>query len=245
MAETIQDGILLYRAGKYTDALTLLLSLPAPDLNSLEQSNAGFELAYYIGLSYAQLQRYDEAILYLEQVVTGDSGENRINQCRFALAIIYSLTGRSSLADFELNKLLKTGFQTAEVYAALAYIEWEHKDTKKTLENYEKALEVNANCPTALNGLGYVLACSGRDLTRALSLCKSAVNISPDSAAFLDSLGWVYYKLGLLAEAQTYVKRAHAINTKKPEIESHYKTIVEDSKIKKEQGRLAAQGLKQ
>lgn len=245
MAESIKDGIVLYQSGKYTDALTLFLSLPAPDLNSLEQSGAGVELAYFIGLSYARLQRYDEAILYLEQVVTSDTGGKRINQCRLTLAIIYSLTGRSRLADFELNQLLETGFQTAEVYAALAYVEWEQKNTSKTIEHYEKALAVNSNCASALNGLGYVLACVGRDLTRALSLCKRATDISPESATFLDSLGWVYYKLGLLAEAQAYIKRAHAKNTKKPEIEEHYKTIIEDSAINKEQDRLARRGQKQ
>lgn len=245
MAETIRDGVSLYRSGRYTDALTLFLSLPAPDLNSPEQSGAGFELAYYIGLTYARLQRYDEAILYLEQVVTGDNGEKRINQCRLTLAIIYSLTGRSRLADFELNQLVDSGFQTAEVYAALAYVEWEQKNTEKTVQNYEKALKVNSNCPTALNGLGYVLACIGRDLTRALSLCKRAVDIKPDSPAFLDSLGWVYYKLGLLTEAQTYIKRARSKSTKNSEIDEHYKTIVEDSAINREQARLAARGLRQ
>ena len=38
-------------------------------------------------------------------------------------------------------------------------------------------------------------------MTRALSLCKQAVENSPKSAACLDSLGYVYYKLGLYDDA--------------------------------------------
>ncbi len=239
MAETMQDGIRLYKKGSFSDALAIFLSLPAP---ALDQGNASFELAYYIGLSYARLQRYDEALLYLEQVVTSDGSEVRTNQCRLALAIIYSLTGRNSFADFELKKLLEIGYETAEVYAALAYIEWEQENTNAAIMHYENALNINPNCPTALNGLGYVLACAGRDLTRALSLCKKAIEIKPDSPAFLDSLSWVYYKLGLLAEAQIYIKRAYDRKTSKDEIKEHYRIITEDYATSKEQGRLAARG---
>ncbi len=239
MAETIQDGIRLYKKGNFTDALTIFLSLPA---STQDQNGVGFELAYYIGLSYARLQRYDEALLYLEQVVTSDGSESRTNQCRLALAIIYSLTGRNSFADFELKKLLETGFETAEVYSALAYIEWEQENVSGAIENYENALKINPNCPTALNGLGYVLACVGKDLTRALSLCKKAIEIKSDSPAFLDSLSWVYYKLGLLAEAQMYIKRAYNRKTSKPEIEEHYKIITEDYTNSREQGKLMARG---
>ncbi len=242
MAENIQDGIRLYKKGNFTDALTTFLSLPTPNMHSPEQSSAGFELAYYIGLSYARLQRYDEALLYLEQVVTSDGSESRTNQCRLALAIIYSLTGRNSFADFELKKLIEIGFETAEVYSALAYIEWEQENSTSAIEYYEKALNINPLCPTALNGLGYVLACLGKDLTRALSLCKKALEIKSDSPAFLDSISWVYYKLGLLAEAYTYIRRAYDRKNAKAEIAEHYKIISEDYAISKEQGKLAARG---
>lgn len=225
MAETIQDGIILYRSGRYTDALTVFLSLPAPDIHTEGEDAVSFELAYYIGLSYARLERYDEAVLYLEQVVTGGSIPDRVNQCRFVLAVIYGITGRSRLADFELQQLLEADYKKAEVYAALAYVEWNNKKTSKTVEHYEKALEINPNNSTALNGLGYVLACIGKDLTRALTLCKRALDMRPDSPACLDSLGWVYYKMGLLGEAQTYIKRAKDRAQGNPEIEEHYNSI--------------------
>lgn len=240
MADSLQDGINLYKKGYFSDALAVFLSLPTPDIHSREKG--ALDIPYYIGLSYARLKRYDEALLYLEQVVTSEFSEKRIKQCRLTLAVIYSLTGRSSFADFELKKLIEDGYETSEVYSALAYLEWEQENISSSIEYYEKALKLNPNSPTALNGLGYVLASEGRDLTRALTLCKKAHEMNPDSAAFLDSLAWVYYKLGLLAEAQTFIKRARQRVSDNSEIEDHYKLIKTDFAINKEQDRIAGRG---
>ncbi|MBO4508056.1 MAG: tetratricopeptide repeat protein [Spirochaetaceae bacterium] len=219
MTEIFKEGIRLYNAKNYEEALDAFLSQP----DSTE--NPALEVAYYVGLSYAQLNKYDDALLYLEQVVTGGADPKRVNQCRLALAVIYSKTERTSLADFELKKLLESGYQTSDVYSVMAYEAWVRKEEENSVQYYEKALEINPESSTALNGLGYVLACMNRDLTKALFCCKRAVDKNPDSPAFLDSLGWVYYKLGLMAEARSFVKCAYDKAPSNPEISEHY-TIV-------------------
>lgn len=220
MAENIlAQGISLYRNQSYTNALAFFLSLPA-DCGADKN-----EIAYYLGLCYAKLQKYDDALLYLEQVVTSGTHIERTLQCRFLLAVIYALSGRKRLADFELNKLLETGYMTPSVYAAIAFIAWEQKDTQKCLEYYEKSLEKNPENVTSLNGLGYVLACEEKDLTRALSLCKQAVNTVPDSAACLDSLGWVYYKLGLFDDSRRYLEQAELLDRNNTTILEHIQTL--------------------
>ena len=66
----LQAGIDLYNQKKYSDALAFFLALP-------ENSGAdGNDVAYYLGLCYAKLKRYEDALLYLEQVVTGGSKLN-------------------------------------------------------------------------------------------------------------------------------------------------------------------------
>ncbi|MCQ2247615.1 MAG: tetratricopeptide repeat protein [Treponema sp.] len=205
----LNDGISLYKKGDYSNALAFFISLP--DDCGADQT----ELAYYLGLCYSKLKRYDDALLYLEQVVTASSdsagseeAQERVLQCRYLLAVIYSLSGRKRLADFELNKLLKMDYKPASVYASLAYLAWDQGNIDSSIDYYEKALDFDDENPTALNGLGYVLACEGTDLTRALSCCKKALDILPDSAACLDSLGWVYYKMGLYSESKKYLERA-------------------------------------
>ena len=203
----------------YKDALAVFLSVPS------EENVNNVDLAYYVGLSYARLKRYDEAILYLEQVVTSGQDIKRVYQCRLTLAIIYTKTDRARLADYELQKLVESGYQTNEVFCALAYIAWIQDKHEDAVQLYEKVLENSPENLTALNGLGYVLTCMDKDLTRALTLCKKAVDMKPDNPAFLDSLSWVYYKLGLFKEAKNYIKRARDKDSKSPEIAEHFSAI--------------------
>lgn len=227
----LRDGVILYNKRDYNGALTFFLSLP----DDAELDN--IELAYYIGLCYMRLNRYDDALLYLEQVVTSGtvsdgtgseitlnaSSNSRVLQCRYILSIIYVLSNRKKLATFELNKLLETGYRPASVYSSLAFIAWEEKSVEDSIAYYKKAIEVDPNNATALNGLGYVLASENRDLSTALSYCKKALAIEPNSPACMDSLGWVYLKLGLTNDAFRYLKQAQQLMPQSKEIAEHIK----------------------
>lgn len=216
MADTFQDGVSLYKMRNYRDALAVFLSVSASG-----NAAGNLDLAYYTGLSYARLKRYEDALSYLETVVTSETNTRRLNQCRLTLAVLYSKTDRTRLADTELEKLTENGYQTAEVFCARAYTAWMQDRKEQSVEFYLRALELKPDSATALNGLGYVLACMNQDLTKALSYCKRAVDSNPDSAAFLDSLGWVYYKMGLEKEAYTYIKRARDKDSTSREIAAH------------------------
>lgn len=234
----LQQGIKLYEDGRYKDALAFFLSVDTNSGPSLDAANNA-NLAYYLGLCYARLGMYEDALAYLEQVVTDekdDSNENeheRVLQCRFVLAVAYAMSNRKSLAKFELDKLLAAQYKTANVYASMAHLYYLDGDTEHAIFYYEKALETEPNNTTALNGLGYVMAEDGRDLAKALSYCKKACDTAPDSAT-LDSLGWVYHKLGMDEQAKTYLARALLLNNKtttdamRGEIKKHIKIIADN-----------------
>ena len=217
--DVLAEGKSLYRQKVYSQALAFFLALPS------ETSADRIEIAYYLGLCYAKLEKYDDSLLFLEQVVTSGADIERVWQCRFILAVIYVISGRRRLADFELNKLLETGYMTSSVYAAIAFVAWQQQDVNKCIEYYEKSLKTDDENISSLNGLGYVLACQEKDLTRALSLCKQAVKIAPKSAACLDSLGWVYYKMGLYKDALQYLNDAEQIAPDNVEIANHIKSV--------------------
>ncbi|MDE5898090.1 MAG: tetratricopeptide repeat protein [Treponemataceae bacterium] len=219
-SDVLARGIELYNRQDYAGALSFFLALP-PDSGA-----EGGDIAYFLGLCYARLGRFEDSLLYLEQVVTAGGEQGRVQQCRFLLAVIYALSGRRRLAAFELNKLLEAGYREASVYAAIAYLSWEQNDVEKSLEYYEKSLSADPENATALNGIGYVLACEDRDLAKALSFCKRAVEYSPDSAACLDSLGWVYYKLGLLADARKYLEQAAVLDRNNEKIAEHIRAVL-------------------
>ena len=72
-------------------------------------------------------------------------------------------------------------------------------------------LELLANDPgdaATANYLGYAWADRGSRLNEALDLISRAVASEPENSAYLDSLGWVYYRLGDLGQAEYWLRRA-------------------------------------
>jgi len=84
-------------------------------------------------------------------------------------------------------------------------------------------LQVIASDPAhadALNALGYTLADQTDRYQEALDYIQRALKLKPDSAAILDSMGWVLYRLGRHQEAIGYLQQAYA-KLPDPEIGAH------------------------
>lgn len=218
---SLAEGIRLYRLKRWDLALVELLSVNTSRFGTDEN----LELAYYLGLCYTKLERYDDALLYLEQVVTSGQDVLRTYQCRMTLAYIYVITKRSRMAEFELKRLANSGFESAQLYTSLAYAAWAQKHFKQAVDYYEKALDLDGNNTTALNGLGFVLVDTDMDLLRGLRCCKKAVDLKPQNPMYLDSLGWAYFKNGELLEARTWLRRAVDAAPDQKEIKAHFQTV--------------------
>ncbi len=61
---------------------------------------------------------------------------------------------------------------------------------------FRQVLEIEPDSAMALNYLGYMLADKGMKLQEALKMIRKAVDLEPWNGAYLDSLGWAYFKLG-------------------------------------------------
>jgi tetratricopeptide (TPR) repeat protein len=200
---------------------------PALDsLGGVQSTGANqFEIAYLLGICHARLGDWDEALLYLEQVVTGGLDIARDVQCRLALAYVYTVTGRHRLAEYELEKLRGSGLESPQVFAFLGYTCWAQKRIEESIAWYSKALDLDPENANALNGLGYILACAGRDGARALTCCRKAVDKRPSNPAYLDSLAWAYFKLGFADEAHSQIDRALELAPGEAEIREHAEAI--------------------
>ena len=67
---------------------------------------------------------------------------------------------------------------------------------------------MSPNYPEALNYLGYMLADHGVKLEKARELIEKAVKIEPKSTTYMDSLGWVLYRLKKPKEALERIQEA-------------------------------------
>ncbi len=184
------------------------------------------ELPYYLGLCYAQLEKYDEAVLYLEQVISSGSDILHSYQSRMLAGYIYAVTDRLDLSAYEFGKLLEEGYRSASVFSALAFTQYKQKKIEESVSSLNSALEIEPGNPNALNSLGFILADSGRDPAGGVELCKRAVSIKPESAAYLDSLGWAFFKSGNIAEGAKLLRKALALAPDEIEIMKHLRIVL-------------------
>ncbi|HWW74227.1 MAG TPA: tetratricopeptide repeat protein, partial [Pyrinomonadaceae bacterium] len=94
-------------------------------------------------------------------------------------------------------------------------------DNKGAEATLRQVLAKDANNPTALNNLGYFLTEHGEKLDEALGMVERAVRAEPQNPSFLDSLGWAYFKLGKLKEAERYLSDAARRNPTSATIQEH------------------------
>ncbi|AFJ03234.1 TPR repeat protein [Methylophaga frappieri] len=74
-----------------------------------------------------------------------------------------------------------------------------------------RILAIDPDNAQTLNALGYTLTDRTDRHQEALEMIQKALQIKPGDPYYLDSLGWVYYRLGDLEKAETYLRQALAV----------------------------------
>jgi tetratricopeptide (TPR) repeat protein len=91
----------------------------------------------------------------------------------------------------------------------------------KALAELRRVVALAPDFHPALNYLGYSLAEAGESLDEALNLTRRAVALDPDNGAYVDSLGWVYFRLGRHEEARGYLERAARLEPEDATLQEH------------------------
>ena len=87
---------------------------------------------------------------------------------------------------------------------------------------YRKILEQEPDRADILNNYGYFLTGEGKGLDRAKTMIAQANELSPDTPAYLDSLGWVHFQMGNLMDAERFLLKALKIEPDDPEKLDHF-----------------------
>ena len=91
----------------------------------------------------------------------------------------------------------------------------------KAEEQFKKVLAVNPKSAPVLNYYGYMLGDLGIRLDEAEALVQRALKEEPFNGAYLDSLGWVYFKEGKYAASETTLRKAVERESRDATIHSH------------------------
>jgi tetratricopeptide (TPR) repeat protein len=92
---------------------------------------------------------------------------------------------------------------------------------QKAEADFDQALKLSPDQPYVLNYLGYSWADMGQNLGRARAMIQRAAERRPNDGAITDSLGWVAFRQGDVAEAVRTLERAVELEPEDATINGH------------------------
>jgi tetratricopeptide (TPR) repeat protein len=119
------------------------------------------------------------------------------------------------------EQLAKDSSEKENIWFMLGAIYERQKEYDKAEQQFRRVLEVNPNNAAVLNYYGYMLADRGIRLDEGFSLIQRAIDQDPGNGAYLDSLGWAYFKQGKLAEAEETLRKAADKSPHDPTVLGH------------------------
>ena len=161
----------------------------------------------------------EEGIAALREITSDDEGEDL--QIYSSMINILQREKDFEAAQGVLDDAMEGFAHDEQVHFLQGAIFEQQKNYEEAEAAFRKALEIEADDPAVLNYLGYMLADNDVKLEEALEMIQKAVEADPINGAYLDSLGWVYYRLDRMDLAEQYLKRALLFARSDPTIHEH------------------------
>jgi len=166
----------------------------------------------------AEKGKIDEGIKTLQQMQKGNEDDLDILS---TMVGIYQRAKKYDQAQNILTSATQRFPNEEQVYFLQGSLYEKQKKYDDAEKAFRKALEFQKDDPAVLNYLGYMYAARGVHLDEAETMVQKAVHIDPTNGAYLDSLGWVYYKQNRLDLAEEYLKKAAIFVNTDPDIHDH------------------------
>ena len=152
--------------------------------------------------------RVDEAILQLDNMLKGSQPENQVVRIYITRGGILRGAGRYDAAMETYNTALAIVPGNSDLLYARA-LAAEKVGRIDILEaDIKLILQKDPDNAHALNALGFTLADQTNRYSEALGYLERAIEIMPDDAAIIDSLGWVNYRMGNYPQAIQLLRKA-------------------------------------
>ena len=161
----------------------------------------------------AEKGKVDEGIKALQGLQKGNDDDLEILS---AMVSVYQRAKKYDQAQGLLNTAAQRFPDEGQVYFLQGSLYEKQKKFDDAEEAFRKALALEKDDPAVLNYLGFMFADRGIHLDEAEAMVQKAVESDPTNGAYLDSLGWVYYKLNRLDRAEEYSRRPPSSSTTTP-----------------------------
>ncbi len=159
----------------------------------------------YLSSVFLEKNDFHSVVTVLESALRTLPEDPRVNSI---LGIAYSRLGRTEEAIRVLERARSIDPKDLNTITQLALIYDGLKRYDESDSLYEAALRLDPNNHLTLNNYGYSLSERGIQLQRALEMAKKAIEQQPENQSYLDTIGWVYFQLGMYTEAEKFVQKA-------------------------------------
>jgi tetratricopeptide (TPR) repeat protein len=208
----INLGIAYTRDGKHDKAIEQYLKVL--EINP-EHANAHDSL----GIAYLEKGLYDKAIAEFKKVI--ELKPEHINAYN-NLGIAYEKKGEYKKAIHLFKKVINfkpteckdafmRDYARVRAYNNLGVIYEKMREYRKALRYYHKTIEINPDYAKGYENLARLYATVEKDLDKAIKFAKKAVQLNPTHFNF-SNLACLYYKQGMLKEAEKNIKKAIALS---------------------------------
>ena len=167
----------------------------------------------------------DKAVADVRTMLKGGPEDREVY---LRLGIIYTRAKRWSEAEQALAKAEQlagkadekayVGFLRGDLYQRQKLFDKAEEEFKKVLASTSPT---DPQAAATLNYLGYMNADRGVKLEESLNYVKQALAFEPNNGAYLDSLGWVYFKLGKYDLAEENLNKAAVHMGSDPTVQEH------------------------
>lgn len=215
LSENPRDYELLVSAHRANKDLDKALSLSDEAIRKFADDKY---LKYQKALLLAQQGKESQAVDLINPLITRDAKDI---ESLTTLSEIYVQTKAFDKAESTLLKAANLDSSNENLRFRLATVYERAKSYDKAEAAFLEVLQKNPKSAETLNYLGYMLADRGVKLDQALTYVKKALELDPNNAAYLDSLGWAYFKLNELRLAEENLQAAVARLKNDPTIHEH------------------------
>jgi tetratricopeptide (TPR) repeat protein len=183
----------------------------------------------------AEMGKTDQGVAEAKKLLNGKGGKEDREGYQ-ALASVYDKGKKwedMAKALDQMEKLSTTDAEKEDVIFERGAMYERMKKIDLAEQQFRKVLEMDPDSAAALNYLGYMLADRNMRLQEALDYITRAVDKEPENGAYIDSLGWVYFRLGRLQEAEENLRRAVQKTPHDPTVHDHMaETLMREGKVR-------------
>ncbi len=210
------DQIYMYLARIYAQREDL-----ANVLNWVEKISAGpmfVDSRIFAAQSIRAKNGVSDAINYLDQFKSLDRQE-KLKFLQLKTSFLYNDNQYQQAINLMLSEEEKYN-DSAEFYFDFGLLYEKNKDFESMEKHLKKAISLKPDYAIAYNALGYSYADRNIKLDDAKKYIEIALSIDPQNHYILDSMGWVYFRLGNYDIAYEFITKAYTIQ-EDPEIAAH------------------------